>query len=114
MQFTTIVLSTALAASALAQPAFAEGEGHVRVTYHDLDLRQARDAELMLARLDHAAKRVCGGSPIADPSYRHARTQVRAAFQTCVDEALSTAVARLDAPLVERAYAAMAQQRPLG
>lgn len=113
MQFTTIVVSAAIAASGLSQPALAGVERQVRVEYQDLDLSQPRDADLMLARLTHAANRVCGGRPNADPNYRHARTQVRAAFEACVSEALSTAVARLDSPLVERAYAA-ASQRPLG
>lgn len=113
MQLTTIIVSAALAAGVLAQPASAEGVRRVSVAYGDLDLSQPREAQMMLDRLTLASHRVCGGSPIADPSYRHARTQVRQAFQTCVTESLSAAVARLDAPLVERAYAATVE-RPLG
>ena len=109
MRFTSIVVSAALTTVGLIQPAAAQLR-EVSVSYSDLDLSRAADAETLVDRLRHAARQACGGSPTADPSYRTAQFQIRRDFSRCVDEAMRSAVAGIDSPQDQRAYAATVQR----
>lgn len=112
MRFTTIIITAALAAA--AQPALAEtDETQVSVSYADLDLSREADAQIMLDRLEAAAREACGGDTRYRREHRLSRNQARREFEGCVSTALRGAVADLDAPQVRRAYAATAAG-PLG
>jgi UrcA family protein len=64
------------------------------ISYADLDLSNAYDADLLLNRLQGAARHVCGldlaPRPLAE----------RLAAEQCVNERVGSMVARIDAPVV--------------
>jgi UrcA family protein len=77
----------------------APGENSLPVTYTDLDISTTAGASVILARIEHAANQVCGGQPdIRD-------LDARARFVACRTSAMSTAVASLHSPVVDRQYA---------
>jgi len=86
----------ALAAATFATPALAQSS--VKVAYSDLNLETHAGAQVMLARLNAAAHRVCGPAPSIQAIRRNDE------YQTCVSESVSGAVAGLSAPLVTAAY----------
>lgn len=101
---TKLISAAILALPMLAQPASAE-DAQRRVSYSDLDLNTPRGAQIMLDRLEDAARWVCGGNPRFNPGYRTSPAAVVGQFEACYESALSTALGDLDAPEVTRAYA---------
>jgi UrcA family protein len=63
------------------------------VTYGDLNLDSAQGASVLYARLRHAAQDVC--SPLESKELT-----LRSAWQTCVSNALTSAVAQVNKPNV--------------
>lgn len=97
---------TALAFAAATTPlAASEADRNaVEVRYADLNLGSEQGADVLLRRLDRAAKQVCG----MDTSQRgFLRRQQRA----CYAETLNHAVAAIDAPMVTQIYAQRQGQR---
>lgn len=99
------LLFAALVTSAVATaPAFAEAPNEegpsVRVSYAGLDLSNPADAEVVMHRLNIAARTVCGGVPAA----RSHVLSERAAYLTCHDETLDNAVASAHQPLLTELY----------
>jgi UrcA family protein len=94
----------ALAVLSLAAPAMAADTAgkapSLTVRYADLNLRDAKDAQVMLHRIRKAASEVCGaGAGGYDATLR---------FETCHRETVERAVAALDAPAVRTAQTARA------
>ena len=90
-----LIAATAAPATAGVHPARADPDAlETTVRFSDLDLGRASGAELMLSRLERAARDVCGEAP--SPRELQKRTRYRA----CVATATQAAVARVDAPLV--------------
>lgn len=94
-------LALALAAPAVAAPAAPNTE--IKVSYSDLDLNNARDARVMLRRLDEAAASACGASPFSLHEYKQAVRR-----SACYRDGLNQAVAALDAPALTSVYHARA------
>jgi len=86
------IASIAAAPAALAEPG--RMTVSVSVAYADLNLANPRGAQTMLHRLEAASDKACGGRPA--PRFHKQWQQYRA----CTNEALSKAVAEIDAPLV--------------
>jgi UrcA family protein len=111
--FRSLMLFTAaVAIAAFAQGSYAQGsspfqvvEGHADVAYGDLNLRNAKDARVMLRRIEHAATLACGRMPELNRGYRNSPVFVTRAFRECREGAIGKAVADLNAPLVYRVYA---------
>ena len=93
------VLALLGAARAALADGYEEGVARQRVTYADLNLDRATDAEALYVRLQHAAARVC----YADLS---SYTQINFARRSCVRHAVADAVARIDHPNLTAAHAA--------
>jgi UrcA family protein len=101
MKRISVILAASGLALTLAAPAQAETAGRqVEVRYGDLDLTGETGAEILLRRLEAAAARVCDAG---NTSFRDFRA-VRAA-RACAQDALSKAVASVDAPLVQSLHA---------
>ncbi len=97
-RFFALTLAAVAFASAAVTPAFAEPRAaapSITVAFHDLNLGRSADAEDMLGRLQDASRRVCrsAGHGLRGVDRHQAR-------QTCQNEALTRAVAGLDAPVV--------------
>jgi UrcA family protein len=105
----------ALAAAATLMFAGVASAGEQRmemaVRYDDLDLGLAKDAAIMVERLDQAAARVCGVKQISDPGYRLIRTHLIAGYSACHEQAMQTALSRLESQEVRHAYAAYLEGR---
>lgn len=110
-------LVVALGIIAATQSAFAskraEGVevGRVTVSYSDLDLTALGDAHLMLARLQHAAYKACGGDPRLHPDYDLMWQHVNKVYQDCRNNAVSKAVVEVDAPVLTAVYKGEETQR---
>jgi UrcA family protein len=63
------------------------------VSFRDLDLTSEQGARILYVRLQHAAREVC--TPFESLDLTRRRT-----WQSCVDNALGTAVTQLNNPLV--------------
>jgi UrcA family protein len=98
-----------LIASAFAQPREDDGivvqppqdnliVERIAVFYGDLNLSSEAGAAVMLRRLEQGARKVCGGTPGRQP------LAVELAYRICREQALSDAVAQLDAPMVNAFY----------
>ena len=98
---TTLASLIALAAlGAVAAPAAAAAAEQVRlverVSYADLDLSHEADAQRLLNRLRRAAASVCESGDVSLARQAQARS--------CRQSAIAIAVAKLQAPLVARAF----------
>ena len=101
-----MICALALALAAPAAASFAASRSDdttvlVQVKYQDLDLKSARDAALLLKRLDNAALEACGASSFSLPDYRAA---VR--HSPCFGAATSRAVASIASPTLTAMYSA--------
>ncbi len=105
MAMAAVVVLTVNARQAFAEPVLVERrETREVVAYGDLDLGRSVDARQMAARLDKAARAVCGGAARFHPDYEVARVRVTRAFETCRGDAMKTALATLAAASVTDAY----------
>ena len=91
------MLSTSTAPQLVWDTAEKTAAWEVRVAADGLALNDERGAQEMLGRLKRATTDLC---------VREMRTHVERNFHTCRRETLTDAVARLNAPLVTRAYEA--------
>lgn len=112
----TTIFAVALAVGSLAlAPAAAMAEPDTvrpvsaAVSYADLDLSTEDGANAVLQRINVAARDMCGGKPIHSPLFPRAATQ----FDNCVSEAVESAVAGLDAPVVLAFHKAGASETPV-
>jgi UrcA family protein len=87
-------LSLALAGPVLAQPVVQS----LHVAIADVNTQTESGARTLLARIDHAARTVCGPAPES----REISEQSR--FRTCVSEAKANAVNSLNLPMVQAIY----------
>jgi UrcA family protein len=99
-RFTTMILTSVLAVSAqsaLAADPFDDAPRHVDVHFADLDLNRTEGAASLYQRLRLAAETVCTGVSDRDPA-RAARGKA------CVSEAIATAVAQINRPILNAYY----------
>jgi UrcA family protein len=101
----SLIVTGFSAAALMATPAMAqsvkEDARAVPVSYADLDLTQAADAQLLLQRLRYAASAACEQNAAAQGNARLER-----AIDQCRTDALDSAVAQLDQPELTRLYVA--------
>lgn len=64
----------------------------VRVTYTDLDLNSAADISELYKRINRAAYKYCKSTRVSTG------TRISPTFNRCVDDAIATAVKKLDRP----------------
>jgi UrcA family protein len=100
--------SLALAPAAMAEPDTVRPVS-AAVSYADLDLSTEDGANAVLQRINVAARDMCGGKPIHSPLFPRAATQ----FDSCVSQAVDSAVAGLDAPVVLAFHKAGASETPV-
>jgi UrcA family protein len=104
-RFTTTMMILALALgfqSAHATPP--QDVPSVVVHFTDLDLSRSEGAAVLYRRLKGAAERVC--APLDD---RSVARQMR--YEACVQEAISTAVAKVNQPTLNADYEAKTHRR---
>lgn len=101
----TVIIAAALLSTPIVTGVAEAEPRHRTVDYSDLDLSDARDAARLVERLDNASRAVCGGNPRNDANYRFARQFVIEAFEECRADAMNQAMAEIQAPAVQRAYA---------
>ena len=93
-----LTVSLVIAGAAAAQPNNNFGDldssRSVHVSYADLNLHTQAGARAIMARIDDAAVRACGGAPDLRMLER------RALFNSCKTQTFNQAVRDLDAPLV--------------
>jgi len=85
-----------LAATTVATPALAQSA--IRVDYSDLNLHSRAGAQVMLGRLNAAARRACGPAPDIRALGRYSE------YSACLKETLSKSVAALKGSLVTAAH----------
>jgi UrcA family protein len=96
--FTSLFAAAALFASIPAASAGPVTQtSSVAVSYADLDLTRAEGAKAMSGRIERAADRVCG-TPVKAPLV------LRRSIMACRKQAIATAVASIDAPLLTALY----------
>ena len=86
----TVGLLVALSGQAAERAMLGKGASSVAVHYGDLNLSTTAGARTLYTRLGAAARRVCGSQPL----YTELREQAR--FRSCYDQALDTAVRKVD------------------
>jgi UrcA family protein len=101
LNITRVVSALMLAASTLAAPATAapliDEPINITVSYRDLDIGHPAGAQVLLRRLEAAARKACGGTP-------DIRVLAEVAeFDKCRSAALDHAVAGINAPLLTAA-----------
>jgi UrcA family protein len=97
------VLTFALSAG-VAFADMSEGEiKSVAVSYAELDLSKAAGAEVLYDRLQRAAAKVCGVHDRSSSMFYALNAAKKQ--KACYDDALSRAVAKIDAPLVKEQHA---------
>jgi UrcA family protein len=77
----------------------------VEVFYRPADLSSEAGARTLLVRINAAARKACGGAPFFDTNYDIAPGLAQKDFAKCQVNAVSTAVSRLNAPLLNEVYA---------
>jgi UrcA family protein len=80
----------------------------VVVNYSDLDLTDSAAARTLYARLQSAAREVCG----SEPEIRELRQSVD--YRACYQRALNKAVLRIDSESLHALHAARTQSRAVG
>ena len=108
MKRVSISLSAGFLLASLVTPASAQVAGSqivksVSVRSGDLDLRSKEGAKAMLARLDAAAAKACGGKPAALGSDALQPTK-HSEFRRCKAAAMESSTLGLGAPLVRAAW----------
>ena len=98
--FSTLAL-LAIGGPALAAPPASLSAPRVSVAYGDLDLNTARDAAIMLKRIQRAAGEACRESS----GYAGNDAAAVMRMNDCYRQSLARAVAGLDAPKVTQAFA---------
>lgn len=112
-RFFSVAALTVLSLSCAAQadpPAPIRGEAMVR--YDDLDLKTPDGAARMLARIERAAVRACGGSPYLRHANSPQNAFLMADYRRCRERAVARAVATLNAPAVGRLHAKTRRHSP--
>ncbi len=95
-----VLVAPVLAAPVLAHAASAPDDvARAPASFADLNLNRARDARVMLDRLDRAALEACGASQFSFPDYR-ASVQKSGCYRSGLDRAVDA----LNAPQVTRLY----------
>ncbi|MDB5431785.1 MAG: hypothetical protein JWP35_2901 [Caulobacter sp.] len=98
--FTAFAAAAAIALTAAAPAFAAPATPTLQVSYADLNLRDAHDAQTMLHRIRKAAVAVCGAVPGASGSSLAETDQFDACYRTTV----KGAVVSLASPAVTQAY----------
>jgi UrcA family protein len=103
------IVGTTLAAAAVLAAAAHAGSPMIRtevpVTYSNLDLSTDSGARALLGRIEVAAAKACGTSPLFYSSYSIAPQLAAREFNTCRADAVSAAVKSLQSPMVYKIYA---------
>jgi UrcA family protein len=93
--FRNFAILTLLTLTATA--ARAETSASANVAYGDLNLSRPADARILADRLDTAARQVCLAANAGDAGF-----VPRRAVQDCIDDAIATAEARIEASFDRR------------
>jgi UrcA family protein len=104
MRIPIIMIAAVMAAApAVAQDIAAPGRvtRQVAVRMSDLDLTTAAGGRTAVGRIARAAGEACGGQPSVQPDL----ITLSSAYRRCRADAIAAAVAKLDFPVVARAYA---------
>jgi UrcA family protein len=113
-----ISVGAALAVALFSMPASAQGTNrsivaHINVRQSDLNLRDPSGAATMLARLEQAATKACGGKPVSGTSWNNALGEAKAReHRRCKAAAIDAATLQLGAPLVRAAWIGTAKATP--
>lgn len=107
-----ILLAVSIGLPAAIFPVLATAQGtdtnvvaNINVRHGDLDLADKSGAETMLARLDKAAAKACGGKPMSATSLDHQMAQARLdEHRRCKAAAIDRATLKLGAPVVRAAW----------
>jgi UrcA family protein len=102
------VFLTVPAVSLASSPVYvsADGARSVAVSYSTIDLTTQRGADKLYQRLRYAAREVC------EPLDERGVPSLRLAWSACYQQALSSAVAEVDRPLVTALYNNDRRSRP--
>lgn len=114
MDIRMITAGAAFAAAMLAGGPGVAGEtkanqvkvGSARVAVDHEALSTEAGARDLLARMDAAARKACGGDARRHSSWKSTPDLARRAFETCRQEAVARAVAELGSPRLAAAHAA--------
>jgi len=110
-----ISAGAALAVALFSMPASAQGTNrnivkHINVHQSDLDLRDPSGAATMLARLEQAATKACGGKPLSGTSWNNELAEAKTReHRRCKAAAIDAATLQLGTPLVRAAWLATAK-----
>lgn len=104
-----IAVLVAAGSAAQAGPVAEPGAPTTTFRYDDLDLADPAGATAMLARIRHAAARVCRASPFTGGTDINSIER----FDACYRQSVDRAVAQLDAPRVTAAFEARSAGRKL-
>ena len=74
--------------------------GTSAVYFGDLNLTRPQDAKIMVARIEQAAKKACGGHP----TFSGYTGRLDSTFRDCRNEAVARTVEQLGVQLVTRVY----------
>lgn len=103
------IVGTTLAAATLLAAAAHAGSPMIRtdvpVTYSAFDLSTESGARALLGRIEVAAAKACGTSPLFYSSYTIAPQLAAREFNSCRANAISAAVKSLQSPMVYKVYA---------
>ena len=86
-------------------------EKSVAVPYADLDLTQQTDVEILLGRIEKAARHACGGDPRQYWTYQVMPAYARTAFSECREDAIARSIDAMNQPALTQARAAMLSGR---
>jgi UrcA family protein len=78
--------------------------GQVRVELGDLDLENPADARTLLARIEKAAYRACGGNPKFTWSYHLLPARTVKVYELCREAAVRRAVDQVGRPQLAQVY----------
>jgi UrcA family protein len=98
----SLALTTVLLTAAQADPFLVRKD--VRVSYRHSEISTEAGARAVLARINAAARKACGGSPTFYGTYSMAPGLARKDFAKCQASAVGNAVAALNAPMLVAVY----------
>ena len=84
----------------------------IKVAFGDLNLDKPEDARVLVSRVEEAARRACGPKVESPSRYDLTPVAIEHDYKACIANAIGDTVARLNVPLVSRAYAESRAKKP--
>ena len=105
----SIAIGAGLIVAGFASPTSAQRSqanivAHVHVPHGDLDLTSEAGAKAMLARIDEAASKACGGKPVTGMAMDQVGQAKKREYRRCKAAAMNSGVSGLGAPRVRAAW----------